>query len=169
MNNLFERIYAKSLENKAVIDNKEVHLTPLRDVLKQAQNYFKRNLLDKTIETKEGKKISITEKGFNELFFSIGEALRGGSKGAADVFKSRADDEDYWYDVLSIVVSLEDILKDMEFDYSKPNYKKEKKPNIERYDTYSCEVLMDDELHDTKIRVEVDKDNKKKYYFHYIN
>ena len=161
--NLFERIYAKSLEGEGE------YKQPFRDVLKFAQNYFKRNFIDKTFQTKEGRDIKITERGFNELFFSLIEAMKGGDKGAAEVFKSRADDEDYWYDVLSIVVELDNIIADMDFEYQKPNYKQDKKPDIKKYVTFSSEVELDGELHNVMIRVEVPFEGKPRYYFHYID
>ena len=163
MNSLFERVYAKSLEGEG--DYKK----PVRDVYKFAQNYFKRNFLDRTFKTKEGRDIKITERGFKELFFSIAEAMRGGDKGAANVFKSRADDENYWYDVLSIVVELDDIIGDMDFEYQKPNYKQFKKPDIEKYVTFSSDVELDGENHTVMIRVEVPHEGKPRYYFHYID
>jgi len=159
---IYERVNAEPIDKK-------LYNPSFRETYKFAENYFKRNHLGKKVQTKDGRNIMITEKGFREFFWSISAALRGETKGAAKVFSSRNNDADYMHDVLSTVISLDDILKDMEFEHSEKNYKPEKKPDVKRYDTYECEVDIDDELNYVQIRVEVPFEGTPKYYFHFID
>jgi len=167
---LFERVYAKSISPE--VDGKK--LSPLRDVMKFANSFFKQNLLNKTIETKDGRKVQITERGFNELFFSISEALKGGDKAAAKIFRDEAESNgetltEYTYDVLSMVVSLEDIIKDMKFEKIKPNYKPDRKPDVKSYAECSCEVIIEGEPKECKVKIEIPYEGEKRYYFHYVD
>jgi len=159
---IWERVNVESIDKK-------LYNPSFREAYKFAEQYFKRNHLGKKVQTKDGKNISVTEKGFKELFWSISAALRGETAGAARIFSSRNDDDDYMFDTLDTIISLEDILKDMEFEHSEKNYKPEKKPDIKRYDTYECEAELDDEIVNIKIRVEVPHEGQPRYYFHYIN
>jgi len=169
MSALFEKVLAKALDKRSYRDGEVIRHTPIWDVVDRAQDIFERELLGKTFRTKDGKNVAFTKRGMKELFYSITGAMSGGSGAAINVFKQRDDDEDYMYDVLSIVPVLDDVIADMDFSYYEPNKKRDKKPDVRKYDTYECDVVVDGEEREAKVRVEVPFNGPDRFYFHYLD
>jgi hypothetical protein len=165
---LFESVLSKSLDRKSFKDGEVFHERSIHEVVELAKDFFEKNLKGKIFKTKSGKGIAFTQKGFREFFYSATSAIYGGQGAATGIYKERFRTEQDEFDVFSVVTALEDIIKNMDFHYYEPNKKADSKPDVRKYDTYRCDVVIDGDRRECRVRVEVPFDGPDRYYFHYL-
>jgi hypothetical protein len=162
MIHLFEEIYIKSREN--------TEQKPLDDLLEDAKKAYQYLLDGNRFWTNKGTPVRFSERGFNELFFSI-EKVMGGSDDDIAATKLIKRNKHCLDDLLNTVSHLQDIVENMEFKFYQKNFKPEKKPDLRGYEYYECPVVIDGKKKKIRLAFEKrfkDKDKTAHYYYHYL-
>jgi hypothetical protein len=154
MNKLFEKIYA-STHNKSE-----------EELLDDAEKAYKYVLEDNSFKRKDGVEVDFTDKGKNELFWSINQVMNNNIGRGATIPLSQ--DKDILDEVLAVVSKLGEVTEEAEYKFRELNRKPDKKPNVKGYEHFECPVIIDGKERTVNITYEVDKSGKRQFYFDFI-
>jgi hypothetical protein len=151
---LFEKIYVST------------HDKSEEELLNDAEQAYKYVLEDNSFRRKDGVKVEFTDKGKNELFWSISQVMNNNiGKGAT---KLLSQDKDILDEVLAVVSKLGEVTEEAEYKFRELNKKPDKKPNVKGYEHFECPVIIDDKERLVNITYEVSKSGKRQFYFDFI-